>query len=327
MGWKENESDTTYFDFATPITADKTLIAIWEKPVQKIGENDTVEEQFIKVTFKEGTHGKLKLDKAEQTSPVTYKVAKDLSFDQAVKAGLEVPEIDPAKYYKAKAENSGWDKELELNGTSVEFIAQYEPEADVIPVDPEVTDEEQIKKDKPEGMVLVTFKVSDDNKFYLVGNAKYYVKKDTEVRIPTPVVLEKNIDDVFKGWEAVTIVNEPIDPNTTDPNATKIQWVKQSFSEDTVISDQGITELKLVIDIPKSGEKTVYIKELSNGATGKLEVISGSGSETYDNTIYTRRGKTSNVFKLTDSLKKGDILRYWAEDGSRKSLPREDVVE
>ena len=176
-------------------------------------------------------------------------------------------------------------------------------------------------------MVLVTFKVSDDNKFYLVGNAKYYVKKDKEVRIPTPVVLEKNIDDVFKGWQDVKIVNEPLDPNTTDPNATKIQWVKQSFSENTVISDQGVTELKLVIDIPRAGEKIVYIKELSNGATGKLEVISGSGSKTYDNTTYKRRGKTSNVFKLDSSVQSGDILKYWAEDGSRKSLPREDSVE
>ena len=332
MGWKEQgkEKEEAYFDLTSAINEDKTLIAIWEKPVQKIGENDTVEEQFIKVTFKEGTHGKLKLDKDEQTSPVTYKVAKNLTFDQAVKAGLEVPEIDPAKYYKAVDAYSGWDKELNLTLAEGEtekiFTAQYEPEADVIPVEPGKTDT-QTKEEKPEGMVLVTFKVSDDNKFYLVGNAKYYVKKETEVRIPTPVVLEKNIDDVFKGWQAVNIVNELLDPNTTDPNATKIQLVKQSFSEDTVISDQGVTELKLVIDIPRPGEKIVYIKELSNGATGKLEVISGSESKTYDNTTYKRRGKTSNVFKLDSSVQSGDILKYWAEDGSRRSLPREDSVE
>ncbi|MDU7113977.1 MAG: InlB B-repeat-containing protein, partial [Peptoniphilus harei] len=103
MGWKEQgkEKEEAYFDLTSAINEDKTLIAIWQNPVQKINDTDPVEEQFIKVTFKEGTHGKLKLDKAEQTSPVTYKVAKDLSFDQAVKAGLEVPEITPAKYYKA----------------------------------------------------------------------------------------------------------------------------------------------------------------------------------------------------------------------------------
>ena len=332
LGWKENANDKNYFDFENkPIDKDLVLYAQWTNAVQEITDTDTIDtEKFIKVTFKEGDHGKLKLADTEQKSPVTYKVAKDLTFDKAQQAGLEVPEIAPAKYYKAKAENSGWNQALDLTleegQTEKIFTALYEPEADVIPVEPGKTDT-QIEEEKPEGMVLVTFKVSDDNKFYLVGNAKYYVKKETEVRIPTPVVLEKNIDDVFKGWQDVNIVNEPLDPNTTDPNATKIQLVKQSFSEDTVISDQGVTELKLVIDIPRAGEKIVYIKELSNGATGKLEVISGSGSKTYDNTTYTRRRKTSNVFKLDSSVQSGDILKYWAEDGSRRSLPREDSVE
>ncbi|WP_332087276.1 InlB B-repeat-containing protein [Peptoniphilus grossensis] len=330
MGWKEQgkESEKDYFDLTSAINEDKTLIAIWQDPVQKIGDTDTVEEQFIKVTFEQGAHGTLKEGQTEDIEKVTYKVAKGLSFAEA--KGLIVPEIVPNKYYKAKAENSGWDKALDLTLATGEtekvFTALYEPEADVIPVEPGKTDT-QIEEEKPEGMVLVTFKVSDDNKFYLVGNAKYYVKKETEVRIPTPVVLEKNIDDVFKGWQDVNLVNEPLDPNTTDPNATKIQWVKQSFSEDTVISDQGVTELKLVIDIPRAGEKIVYIKELSNGATGKLEVISGSESKTYGNTTYRRRGKISNVFKLDSSVQSGDILKYWAEDGSRRSLPREDAVE
>ena len=335
MGWKEEGKDE-FFKLDTAINEDKTLIAQWQEQVQKIDENATVEEQFIKVTFLKGAHGTLKEGQTEGIEKVTYKVAKDLTFDKAQQAGLKVPEILPAKYYKVKQDQEGeapkygWDKALDLTLATGEtekiFTALYEPEADVIPVEPGKTDT-QIEEEKPEGMVLVTFKVSDDNKFYLVGNAKYYVKKDTEVRIPTPVVLEKNIDDVFKGWQDVNLVNESLDPNTTDPNATKLQWVKQKFSKDTVISDQGVTELKLVIDIPRAGEKIVYIKELSNGATGKLEVISGSGSKTYDNTTYKRRGKTSNVFKLDSSVQSGDILKYWAEDGSRRSLPREDAVE
>ena len=335
MGWKEEGKDE-FFKLDTAINEDKTLIAQWQDPVQKINDGDPVEDQFIKVTFLKGAHGTLKEGQTEGIEKVTYKVAKDLTFDKAQQAGLKVPEILPAKYYKVKQDQEGeapkygWDKALDLTLATGEtekiFTALYEPEADVIPVEPGKTDT-QIEEEKPEGMVLVTFKVSDDNKFYLVGNAKYYVKKDTEVRIPTPVVLEKNIDDVFKGWQDVNLVNESLDPNTTDPNATKLQWVKQKFSKDTVISDQGVTELKLVIDIPRAGEKIVYIKELSNGATGKLEVISGSGSKTYDNTTYKRRGKTSNVFKLDSSVQSGDILKYWAEDGSRRSLPREDAVE
>ena len=332
MGWKENASDTSYFDFAnTAITADKTLIAIWQNPVQKINDGDPVEEQFIKVTFKEGTHGKLKLDKAEQTSPVTYKVAKDYNFDQAVQAGLKVPEIAPAKYYKAKAENSGWDKALDLtleaNKTEKVFTAQYEPKADVIPVDPQVTDENQIKNEKPEGMVLVTFKVSDDNTFYIPNNAKYYVKKDVEVRVPTPVVLEKTIDAVFNGWKNVTLVNEAIDPNTTDPDAKKLQWVKQEFKDDTVISDEQTDEIKLIITKPFAGDKRIYIEQMSDDSTGKLELIrAGNVIETVSNKKFNRRRKEYNVFDLTNALQSGDTIRYWQESSSRISDKTTEVI-
>lgn len=327
MGWKENESDENYFDFATPITADKTLIAIWEKPVQKIGDNDTVEEQFIKVTFLKGAHGTLKDGQSENLEKVTYKVAKDYNFDQAVQAGLKVPEIAPAKYYKAKDANSGWDQELKLEGKDITFTAQYEPEADVIPVDPEVTDDDQIQKEKPEGMVLVTFKVSDDNNFYIPNNAKYYVKKDTEVRIPTPVVLKKNNDAVFNGWKNVTLVNEPIDPNTTDPEAKIFQWVKQSFKDDTVISDEKTDEIKLIITKPFAGDKRIYIEQMSADSTGKLELIrAGNVIETVTNKKFTRRRKEYNVFDLTNALQSGDTIRYWQESSSRISDKTTEVI-
>ena len=45
MGWKEKETDENYFDFNAPITADKTLVAIWKVAVEKIGEDDPVEEE------------------------------------------------------------------------------------------------------------------------------------------------------------------------------------------------------------------------------------------------------------------------------------------
>ena len=333
MGWKEQgkESEKDYFDLTSAINEDKTLIAIWQDPVQKIGDIDTVEDQFIKVTFLKGAHGTLKEGQAEGIEKVTYKVAKDLSFAEAKATGLEVPEIAPAKYYKTKTENNGWDKALDLTLETGEtekiFTALYELVADVIPVDPEVTDEEQIQKDKPEGMVLVTFKVSEDNKFYLVGNAKYYVKKYTEVRIPTPVVLEKNIDDVFKGWKDVNIVNEPLDPNITDPNATKIQWVKQSFKEDTVISDEKIEEIKLIITKPFAGDKRIYIKQMSADSTGKLELLrNGNVIETVNNKKFTRRGKDYNVFDLTNALQSGDTIRYWQEGSSRISDRTTEII-
>ncbi|WP_241674321.1 InlB B-repeat-containing protein [Finegoldia magna] len=320
MGWKEKESDENYFNFNTQITADKTLIAIWQDPVQKIDEKTDVESQFIKVTFNEGKHGTLKDGKTESAEKVTYKVAKGLKFADAVKAGMTVPAIAPAKYYKAKSANDGWDKKLELNGQNVEFTAQYEPQADVIPVDPKVTDEEQIKKETPEGMVLVEFKVSDDSSFYIPKNAKYYVKKETEVRVQTPVVLEKTTDTVFNGWQDVNLVEEAINPTDKDPKAKKFIWVKQSFNEDTVISDEKTFDIKLIITKPSAGDKRIYIEQMSDNSKGKIELIrNGNVIESVENKKFRRRRKEYNVFDFNNELQSGDLIRYWQESSTKIS--------
>lgn len=328
MGWKEQgkENEEAYFDLTSAINEDKTLIAQWQDPVQKIDENATVEDQFIKVTFKEGAHGKLKLGADEQTTPVIYKVAKGYTFDQA--KGLKVPEILPNKYYKAKAENSGWDKALDLTleqgETEKVFTAQYEPEADVIPVDPKVTEEDQIKKEKPEGMVLVTYKVTDDTKLYIPNNSKYYVKKEIVVRIPTPVVLTKTNDAVFDGWKNVNVVIEPLDPENTDPNVEKFIWVKQSFKEDTVISDEKVEEIELKIKKPSAGDKRIYIEQMTADAIGKLELIrDGNVIETATNSKFRRK---YDIFRLNEPLQSGDLIRYWQEGPSRISDKTTEIV-
>ncbi|MDK8281339.1 MAG: InlB B-repeat-containing protein [Peptoniphilus lacrimalis] len=302
MGWKENTSDKDYFNFTTKITADKTLVAIWEKAVQKIGENDPVGEEFIKVKFEEGKHGSLEGD-------TLYKVGKDLSFEDAVKYGLVVPKINPAKYYKAKAENLGWDKALALKGQNVTFTAQYEPEADVIPIDPKTSDED-IKKEKPEGMVVVDFKV-EPNKFYMVGTTKFYVKIRELVNITPPVVLNRDTKFVFKGWTNANVVDDKIN---------------QTFTEDYTITDAEINELDLIITIPKEGQSRVFIEKLS-GQKGKLQVISDGSNTSYENSTFRRRGKTYDVFNLDSPLKVGDILKYWAEDENRSSLPKQEMVK
>lgn len=328
MGWKEKgkENQEGYFDLTQAINEDKVLVAQWQAPVQKIDENEPVEEQFIKVTFNQGDHGTLIPDKDKQdvtAATVTYKVAKDYTFDDAIKHGLVVPGIAPAKYYKAKDANSGWDKELKLEGQNATFTAQYEPIADVIPIDPNVTPDEKLQDDKPEGMVLVQFKVADDTKFYLDKNVKYYVKQDAEVRIPTPVVLNKNIGEAFKGWKDVNVVNEPIEA-TQDPNAKTFEWVKQSFKTDTTITDEHLVEPKIFITAPKAGAKIVYI-EILDGDIGKLQVV--GHDRIYENTKYTRRGKSYRVFKLDQALKIGDGIRYWAEAGGKASMVKENVIQ
>ena len=318
MGWKEKETDTSYFNFDTPITADKTLIAIWQAPVQKIDENDTVEDQFIKVTFKQGAHGKLFDNQNPGFEKVTYKVAKDYSLDQAINAGMIVPGIKSDKYYKINQEengqliNGGWDNELKLEGKDATFTAQYEPIADVIPVDPDVIDEDKIKEEKPEGMVLVEF-IVDEKEAYMEGITKYYVAKDKVVEVPSPLVFNRSDVESFKGWKF--------------NNETTME-IKGSFSKDTKISDKILEKPDIHIKVPSPGIDFIELKDITDGAKGKLEVISNGQSKTYDNTekrVRVRRGRRFVIekipgFILDQELKSGDIINFWStnENGDSK---------
>lgn len=322
MGWK-NKGEDAIFDFTKPITADKVLVAQWQEPVQKINDGDPVEEQFIKVTFLKGDHGTLKEGQAENLEKVTYKVAKDLNFADAQAKGLVVPGIVPAKYYKAKAENSGWDKALDLNLEEGQkekvFTAQYEPEADVIPVDSKVTEEDQIKKEKPEGMVLVQF-VVDDNEAYMDGITKYYVAKNKVVDVPSPLVFNKNENYHFNGW----LFNDEV-----------TMKIRGSFAKDTVISDKLLVRPEIHIKVPTPGVDLVKIEDLTAGASGKLEVISGGQSKVYDNAmvqITVRQGRkrvTKEVrgFKLDSPLKKGDQINFWATNDNGDSDVYKYIVQ
>ena len=300
-GWK---FDKTSFDPATtPVNSDVTLVAQWEKAVQPIGENDNVDENhFIKVTFKKGAHGTLipEKDKQEQTADtVIYKVAKDYSFNDAVKHGLVIPGIAPAKYYKAKDTNGGWDQAFELNKQDITFTAQYEPIADVIPVDPQVTDGQQIQKEKPEGMVLVDFQV-DSKKAYMLGDTKFYVKKNELVNIEKPLVRrlelangERN-DYVFKGWDLTQLNNE---------------W---KFTEDTTIGDGKKVKPIITIILPSAGDPEVSVDSMTQGATAYLEV--------------TRRGKKPVTIKAVKD-DEYDMYYFIVPDGLGGKLNKRDKIK
>lgn len=236
-------------------------------------------------------------------------MGKDLSFEDAVEYGLVVPTIKAKEYYKAQAENNGWDKAQVLNRQDITFTAKYEIESNVIPIKPEKTDK-QIKDEKPEGMIVVDFKV-EPNKFYMVGTTKFYVKIRELVNITPPVVLNRDTKFVFKGWTNANVVDDKIN---------------QTFTEDYTITDAEINELDLIITIPKEGQSRVFIEKLS-GQKGKLQVISDGSNTSYENSTFRRRGKTYDVFNLDSPLKVGDILKYWAEDENRSSLPKQEMVK
>ena len=328
MGWK-NKDETTIFDFTKPITEDKFLIAQWQEPVQTIGENEPVEEQFIKVTFNQGDHGTLIPDKDKQdvtAATVTYKVAKDYTFDDAIKHGLVVPGIAPAKYYKAKAENNGWDKALKLEGQNAIFTAQYEPEADVIPIDPKQTDTTIIEKEKPEGMVLVQF-VVDDKKAFMLAPSKFYVAPNKEVTITPPTVYNRPEADVFDGWQKITLDEKGL--------------LISSFDKDTSIYANGLGLTEMEIAAPQAGFNFVEVKKesLAEDVVGHLEIIRGGKkysaepAQEYINTKKIGKFTVKQVrfgFKIPEevgALQSGDLIRHWAENDTMKSNIKEITIK
>ncbi|MFP5521826.1 InlB B-repeat-containing protein [Peptococcus simiae] len=322
MGWKEKGKTGAadpYFDLNAAITEDKTLVAIWQAPVQKIGENDPVEAPFIKVTFNQGDHGSLKVAEATQAA-FSYKVAKDLTFDDAQAKGMAVPAIVPAQYYKAKTENSGWDQALALNKANIDFIAQYAPEADVIPINPDITPDEKIDEDRPEGMVIVEF-VVDEEKAFMTERSKFYVAKDKEVTFKAPVAYNKVKGLEFTGWE-----NTPLDQ---DGKLTR------TFAQDTKIPAKGMAMPELEIKLPNAGEVDVRILNDLKGATGKLEVVTNGQSEVIDSkevTVTMRRGRRKvtesySLFEIGRPLQSGELIRYWAEKDGIRSGMREFTIK
>ena len=332
MGWKE-ENKEEYFDFDTKITANKTLIAQWQKLVQKIDKNATVEEQFIKVTFKQGDHGKLVDDKNNEFEETTYKVAKTLTFGEAQQKGMEVPGIKPNKYYKAKADQEGekpkygWDKALDLTleegKTEKIFTALYEPEADVIPIDPEVTPDDKLQDDKPEGMVLVEFRVPKD-KAYMDGTSKFYVKSKTEVKIKPPLLVKTVESYDFAGWG----------------EDKKTGTVTGEFEKDTTIDSESFIAPDITVREPFAGDYYVEITNLTDGAEGCLvlqrngqEFIYKPGILEIKTRIRRNKFKIERIpsFKLNDGdnptiLQSGDKIAVYAKTNGLKSQKRHYVV-
>lgn len=318
-GWKAGE--TSFDPATTPVNSDVTLVAQWEKAVEKISENETVDENhFIKVTFKQGAHGQL------AGGEVTYKVAKGYDLAQAKANGLTIPEIKPNKYYKTLDANSGWDSELKLQGQDVIFTAQYEPVADVIPVDPKVTDPDVIKKEKPEGMVLVQF-VVDDKKAFMLAASKFYVAANKEVTITPPAVYNRPGTGVFDGWEKITLDDKGL--------------LKATYTEDTSILAKGLGLTEMEIVIPQAGFDFVEVKResLAEGVVGHLEIIRGNQkysaepAQEYVNTKKIGKFTVKQVrfgFKIpaeVGTLQSGDLIRHWAENDTMKSNIKEITIK
>lgn len=304
-GWKEKGKESQqdpYFDLNSDITEDKILVAQWQDPVQKIGENDTVESQFIKVIFNKGDHGELYIDNAKQESPLTYKVEKTYNMTQAIDNGLVVPKAIANTYYKLKEANDGWDNALALNGQDITFTAQYELTGDVIPVDTSKS-ETEADNERPTGMLLIKFKVPEDRAF-MTGPTMFYVKANTKVKIKTPIVHRKTEDFIFNGWDLA---------KDDDGNC--------SFSQDRTIENTNNKKPNITFKLPNAGNDAVSIESMTDGAQGYLELTRGNKTTKIEAEYDDDYGMYFFVIpeSLGEQLMSGDVLEVYAIKGGIKS--------
>lgn len=197
---------------------------------------------------------------------------------------------------------------MKLEGKSATFTAQYEFVSNVIPVDPNKTNED-LKKEMPEGMVLVDFKV-DTTKAFMTGNTKFYVKRSELVNIEAPVVHPLTLPDgkvndyEFKGWGLITEGGN-----------------KVSFKVDTTIYDSSAVKPDIRIRNPRPKARMIFIQELTTDAKGYLEVIRDGNTSTIE---ASARGKKF-LFNLSSleggCVKANDLIRFYAEkDGIRSDV-------
>ena len=138
-------------------------------------------------------------------------------------------------------------------------------------------------------MVLVIFKV-DEEKAFMTGNTKFYVKRSELVNIETPVVHpltlgnEKTNDYEFKGW------------NFRKDNQGNYLF---TFETDTEIDDSNIQKPVITIRKPRPNSKNITISEITEGAIGYLEVTRGSNPPVIINS--TEKGGFK-VFEISSEL-------------------------
>ena len=206
-----------------------------------------------------------------------------------------------------------------MDKKDITFTAQYELVSNLIPVDTKgKTPEEieQLKKDKPEGTVVVDFKVADEDKTLLDGITFYYVKKDTVVTIDSPVVMAKTKDYTFDGWKNVKFED---DKHTGQ------------FNQDTTITDTIIDIVGMTVRFPVAGQNRMDILQLPDGETGKLQVIRGKNTYDLEVTTYKRRRKVHKIFDLSSlpggCIQSGDMIKYWTEKNGQKSKEYHEIIK
>lgn len=172
------------------IKNNKTVIAQYKEIADVIpekdddGNNNTIPEGYIKVTFSTEENGKIK--GTTDTTKVVY-----VNPNKAVVLTPYAPEVTPNTGYNFADWDTSIDKAIQYKDKDV-IKAKYNVKGDVIP------QEKADGSDKPEGYLTVTFVKGDHGE--LSGKTVYYVNPNKEVTVPAPTVKANN-GYVFEKWD------------------------------------------------------------------------------------------------------------------------------
>ena len=222
------------------IKNNKTVIAQYKEIADVIpekdddGNNNTIPEGYIKVTFSTEENGKIK--GTTDTTKVVY-----VNPNKAVVLTPYAPEVTPNTGYNFADWDTSIDKAIQYKDKDV-IKAKYNVKGDVIPQkDPD-------GKDKPAGYLTVTFDKGEHGT--LSEKTVYYVKPGKEVTVPAPTV-NPTVGYEFEKWD---------------------KELTQTFSEDTTITAEYKTLAEIIPQGKKDGSDkpdgyfTITFKADGNGS-------------------------------------------------------------
>lgn len=170
-GWisGEKEYGTDLADYKEAIKADVVFTAKYEDVTPVVEPTVVVDPTttdpktgYVRVTFKAGDNGKLKLGTVDNLNEKVYDIKEGTTLEDAKAATpkFEIPEIKPNDGFKALDTNAGWDKLMAAKFDKAEapyiYTAQYEPIST-----PPVPDKPLVITDPtenmPDGYVRITF--------------------------------------------------------------------------------------------------------------------------------------------------------------------------
>ena len=276
VGWKQSDIEPWNKSDEIAINDNITVIAQYEELPAVVpekddeGNNNTIPDDYIKVTFSTETNGKIK--DTEDTTKVVY-----VNPNKAVKLKNFAPEVTPNTGYDFADWDTQISKRIQYSNDDI-IKALYNKKGDVIP---QINDDGSTNK-KPDGYFTVTFLKGDHGE--LSGKTVYYVKPNTKVTVPAPTVKpntgwkqkdgddawDKKLTQTFTENTEISAKYKPLDDIIPQENTDESDKPEGYVTVKFVADENGSLSGKTVYYV--NPEKEVDLTTTANGIVKKPNV-------------------------------------------------------